>query len=404
MLTHGNLVVERDGVGRGLRRTSGPATWPCRSCPCATSSSAWAALPDAPPRACTIAYAESVEQVPDEHGRGAAHDHVLGAAPLREDVRARAREGGAATRRCASGSSAGRWAWAARLPPPRRSGHGPAPLLRLQARASPTASSSRRSRSARAAGCACFVSGGAPLAARDRRSSSARPGSSSWRATASPETSPVIAVNRPDAMRPGSGRPARSTASRCKIAAGRRDPDPRPARDEGLLQQAGGHRARPSTPTAGSTPATSAHLDADGFLVITDRKKDIIVTSGGKNIAPQPIENRLEDEPAHRRGRDDRQPAQLPGRAGGAELRDAREVGAASRASPSRSREELVRAARGGRATTSRLIEELTADLAQFEKIKKIALLPREFTLEAGELTPTLKVQAARGGGRSTRT
>jgi long-chain acyl-CoA synthetase len=56
------------------------------------------------------------------------------------------------------------------------------------------------------------------------------------------------------------------------------------------------------------------------------------------------------------------------------------------------SREELVRRPEV-LAHYRRLVDEMTADLAQFEKIKKIALLTREFTQESGELTPTLKVK-----------
>ena len=133
-------------------------------------------------------------------------------------------------------------------------------------------------------------------------------------------------------------------------------------------------------------------LDADGFLSITDRKKDIIVTSGGKNIAPQPIENALKTNPLDRRDRDDRQQAQLPGRARGAQLREPREVGARA---GHRLREPggAGRRPAGGRALRPHGAGADQEPYAQYEKIKKIALLPREFSIETGELTPKLSVK-----------
>ena len=88
----------------------------------------------------------------------------------------------------------------------------------------------------------------------------------------------------------------RCPAPRCRIAEdgeilirGRR-------RHEGVLPQPRGD-GRGARRTAGSTPATSAQIDRDGFLRITDRKKDIIVTAGGKNVAPQNLENDLKTDP-----------------------------------------------------------------------------------------------------------
>jgi long-chain acyl-CoA synthetase len=132
-------------------------------------------------------------------------------------------------------------------------------------------------------------------------------------------------------------------------------------------------------------------VDAEGFLVITDRKKDIIVTSGGKNIAPQPIENLLKTNPLIGEivmiGNKRNFPSALivPNFDNLRKWAGAHGVNASSA-------DELVGDPRVI-ALYDETVKGLTKDLAQFERIKKIALLPHEFTLEAGELTPTLKVK-----------
>jgi long-chain acyl-CoA synthetase len=132
-------------------------------------------------------------------------------------------------------------------------------------------------------------------------------------------------------------------------------------------------------------------LDGDGYLAITDRKKDLIVTSGGKKIAPQPIENLIKTHPLVAEivivGNKRHFPAALLVPRGAA-----LEVWARDRGLSFTSRSDLL-ARPEVMARYEALVAEMTPHLAQFEKIKKIALLEREFSLESGELTPTLKVK-----------
>jgi long-chain acyl-CoA synthetase len=132
-------------------------------------------------------------------------------------------------------------------------------------------------------------------------------------------------------------------------------------------------------------------LDGDGYLTITDRKKDLIVTSGGKKIAPQPLETLLKASPlvteAVLIGEGRKFPAALivPDFA-------ALEARVGQLGVPAAPRPHLVQ-----RPEVLNLYQELldrvNEKLAQFERIKRFTLLPSEFTMERGELTPTMKVR-----------
>jgi long-chain acyl-CoA synthetase len=132
-------------------------------------------------------------------------------------------------------------------------------------------------------------------------------------------------------------------------------------------------------------------LDDEGFLVITDRKKDLIITAGGKNVAPQPIENLLKTNPYIAN-------AVVVG--GNRKFISALivpnfdKLEAYARAGniPFSSRTELA----GRKDVRDFLLAQVnrsTPDLAPYERVKKIVLLDRDFEIEAGEITPTLKVK-----------
>ena len=114
------------------------------------------------------------------------------------------------------------------------------------------------------------------------------------------------------------------------------------------------------------------NLDEDGFLTITDRKKDILVTAGGKNVAPQNLENALKTHSIISQALvvGDRRPyvAAL--------------ITLVEDVSHDDAEEEVQRA-----------IDEVNHDLSRFEQIKRFTILPRDFTAEDGEVTPTLKLK-----------
>jgi long-chain acyl-CoA synthetase len=132
-------------------------------------------------------------------------------------------------------------------------------------------------------------------------------------------------------------------------------------------------------------------IDAHGFLTITDRKKDIIVTAGGKNVAPQPIENRL------KKNRYVDQPVLIGDRRKFISLLlvpdfNAVTQWARAKGLPEGSRRELLDHPEVQKLLLSEAFGELKY-LSRVEMPKKLVLLDQEFTVEDGALTPTQKVK-----------
>ncbi len=203
------------------------------------------------------------------------------------------------------------------------------------------------------------------------------------------ETSPVLAVNTPDHNRMGSvGQPLPNVV--CRLA-----------EDGELLVQGpnvfqGYWKQPPHSPENFDDQGffrtgDIAHLDADGFLYVTDRKKELLKTSGGKLIAPQPIENKLK--------------ANLL--VGQAALVGDRHKFASALISPNFVVLESWAQQQGITAATRRdltsdprvvaqyqsIIDGINASLANFETIKRFRLVPDEWSLDSGELTPSLKLK-----------
>lgn len=114
------------------------------------------------------------------------------------------------------------------------------------------------------------------------------------------------------------------------------------------------------------------HLDDDGFLTITDRLKDILVTAGGKNVAPQNLENTLKTHAVISQALvlGDRRPY----------------IAALITLSEDVDRDTAEPA-------VQRAVDEVNSELSRYEQIKRFTILPRDFTLEDGEVTPTMKLK-----------
>ena len=132
-------------------------------------------------------------------------------------------------------------------------------------------------------------------------------------------------------------------------------------------------------------------VDSDGYLSVTDRKKDLIKTSGGKFIAPQPIENALKLNPmigiAAIVGDRRKFPAVIV-----SPNFTLLEQWARTNEIPFHSRADLV-ANPKVQSLYEGIIETVNRDLARFEKLKRVMLVPDEFTPDNGALTPTMKLR-----------
>jgi long-chain acyl-CoA synthetase len=233
-----------------------------------------------------------------------------------------------------------------------------------------------------------FVSGGAPLSAEIAKFfyAAGLPVLEGYGLT---ETSPVIAVNGTEALKLGTvGRPLDNVE--VEIA-----PD-------GEILTRGphvmkGYFNKPEATAEAIDDRGWLHtgdigmLDAQGFLRITDRKKDIIVTAGGKNIAPQPIENQAKTSKfvsnAVMLGDRRKFPIMLI-----VPNQGQLEMWAERKGVRAESWEALL-VTPEVQAKMDRELKRVLRDRAHFEMPKKLLLLPEDFSIESGDLTPTLKVR-----------
>ena len=233
-----------------------------------------------------------------------------------------------------------------------------------------------------------FLSGGAPLGV-DTAKWFASVGIAAWEGYGLTETSPVIALNSPKKQRMGSVGPLMPNVE-LRIA------------EDGELLVRGpsifkGYWQKPEATAecvdAGGWFSTGdiGRLDADGFLYITDRKKELLKTSGGKLVAPQPIENKLKVNllvsQAALVGDKHKFISALisPNFA-------ALEAWAKQQGIEAGNRAALVTDARVV-ARYEAIVQETNAGLANFETVKRFRVVAEEWTQETGELTPSMKLK-----------
>jgi long-chain acyl-CoA synthetase len=233
-----------------------------------------------------------------------------------------------------------------------------------------------------------FVSGGAPLGI-DTARWFASAGIALWEGYGLTETSPVIALNTPLKHRMGAtGMPLPNVE--LKLA------------EDGELLVRGpsvfsGYWQKPEA-SAECFDADGwfrtgdiGHFDADGFLYITDRKKELLKTSGGKMVAPQPIENKLKNNilvaQAALVGDRHKFISALISPNFVALEEWARQHGVTTK-----SRAELVADNRIV-ALYGELVREVNGNLANFETLKRFRVVADEWTQESGELTPSMKLK-----------